>query len=679
MMKFRSRGSKSSRDGSRGSGSRGKAEYFGGSNNNHQRPHSADIADMSPRSVTTSTHPETETQGSGYGGGGEFLRRSSDQFDNRFDRQIRVPISSDGRIRPVYEAPTQHARTRSLSAHRASQLILNGGGIKILGREEHVAVQDEPQSSPYRRARSQGRPVQRSYSQRQEHQQQQQQVQHIESIDSSEISGSEKKRKSKMEKIRQLQAKNELYKEEFKRVQKDRKRLRKELEAKSDEIASLGKKIDERLTEVSRLKEELSDVLLQLERTDHDAEKDQTTIAQLSDELEKTKDELSQALKRVSDYKNDVSDLREYVRRKDDQIEALTREVSSQEDRIRSLQEENRELSKSVSNGHKDGKIVDELVGENKKLQDELGATLQRAATMVKEREDAIADLLKENDEIKEMLSVREAKDRETTRVTQEDLDQMREELDTVNTSLEQVQDRNVLLEEEIEAWLARGSEMESMLDKLNGDLESWQKKAKDAEDELAGVTKKLTDAKSDCDSTRSALARAEVKHKDAVASLESRHKDQIANMERKHKAAIAEIQERALVERMEKKESSADSQHAMLLQAVAERQRKSSSSSAGGQQRSWRRFLSKGEVEGEEYVEEDLDENQRRIKDLEATKVFQDEEIRQLKSELVRLRSSYNEAMYMSKKKIERLMEENEAYAEKTKALEKAVHDASR
>jgi DNA repair exonuclease SbcCD ATPase subunit len=466
-------------------------------------------------------------------------------------------------------------------------------------------------------------------------------------VESASEGADKPQRKSKMEKIRQLQAKNELYKEEFKRVQKDRKKLKKELELKNNEVTSLTREIDLRIEETSRLKVQLAEALMKVELSDD--RRDSVSVSMLSKEVAQTKDDLAAALRRVSTLKNELSDMQEVVRRKDQQIESLSDEVAVLERTISELRSETTQRAvedKTTSADPQSNKMVNDLVDENKKLQDELSSTLERATSMVKEREDAIADLLKENDELKALLSDHINENESTS---PELVEHLQKELHRVTTALEETQDRNLLLEEEIEAWLSRGNEMEGVLDRLNQDLETWQEKARAAEGSVSTLEGQVVDAKAAAASSR-----------EARRDADARHKAELEQLKVKHEAELKELQERAFADRVEKQ--STESPQAMLLQrAVADRMKKAKPSS-------WRKFLKPGDED------ESLDDNQKRIRELEAQKAEQEEEIKALKSDLVRLRSSFNEAAYVSKKKIDQLTDDNEAYAQKVKSLQELI-----
>jgi len=475
-----------------------------------------------------------------------------------------------------------------------------------------------------------------------------------------------RKRKSKMEKIRQLQAKNELYKEEFKRVQKDRKKLKKELESKNQEIAAFANEIDTHIAETSRLKSKLSEAMKQLGETNYDGKEDKANINKLSNELIQTKNELSAALRRVSDLKEEIHDLKDASREKEHQIENLSLELGEEQRRIIDLQEEINELrdvlDQQDEQGKKNEKVIKGLVDENEKLQAELGSTVDRAAKMVKEREDAISDLLRENDEVRKLLSEQKGPD-----ITQEDLEQLQKELTSANQHLEEAQDRNLVLEEELEALISKGSETEGILDRLNNDLETWQQRAKQAEATVQVLETQAIDAKAAAESAREALTNAQAKHQADVSEIENRYTAEIADLVARHKAEIAEADAKLLEERA-LKNSATESQQAMLLQAaVAGRKKKE-----GADKQGWRFLLKTTESEDEQ------DEKLKRLKELEDENKTQAEEIKNLKSEMVRLRSTYNETSYMAKKKIERLTDENEAYATRIAQLEEIIRGSS-
>jgi chromosome segregation ATPase len=553
---------------------------------------------------------------------------------------------------------------RAASVGRSSQS--QGSGMRIMGTTTSLTGSMRSRST--------------------ERQTQPQRPEAVSSNDSSEKSG--EKRKSKMEKIRQLQTKNELYKTEFKRVQKDRKLLKKEVEAKNIEIESMTKDIDAHISETSILKLKLSQALQEIHHNQEDQRRDLAMVKTVSRDLSDAKQRLDQALSRVGTLKDDLDDMREQVRQKDEQIEDFKGEIRNQIKLVQVLEVENTRLRKSAEEDKNDDGKVEELQSEKKKLQTELGNTLDRAAAMVKEREDAISDLLKENEEMKRLIS---AHDEKTTAADQQVLLQLKAEAETASMELEEAQDRIAMLEEEIEGWIVRTGEMEPEIVRLQDEVEAWQRKASAAQEVIAVVEENAKEKASEAAEAKKALAEMEARHRTAIADFETKHKSIVADAKSKHLSALADAESRyratlTEVGARQVTESAADedsqgssrasvsdtsdahSRQAMhLQQAVAARQSKTAAADSSG----WRSAIS-GFMK-----EEELDENQKRIKELEAMNTDKEEEIRKLKSETVRLSSGYKEILYVNKKKIEQLGSENEAYALKTAALEFQLAEA--
>jgi chromosome segregation ATPase len=556
---------------------------------------------------------------------------------------------------------------RAVSTGRSSQ----GSGLRIVGTTIATSVGSSQRSG------STGR------------QMQMQRTEAVSSTDSTEKSG-DNKRKSKMEKIRQLQSKNELYKTEFKRVQKDRKLLKKEVEAKNTEIESLTTEIDSRISETSALQLKLSEALQEMDNNQEDQRRDLAMVKTVSRDLSESKYQLDQALSRVGTLKDDLVDMKQKVKQKDDEIDHLTGEVSKHIKRAQVVEAENIRLRKSAEEDtNDDGDKVEELQNEKKKLQTELGNTLDRAAAMVKEREEAISDLLKENEEMKRLISTHEEK---VTAADQEVLMQLKAEAETANMELEEAQDRTAMLEEEIEGWISRSGEMETDIVRLKDEVEAWQRKATAAQEVVAVVEENANEKTTEAAEAQKALAEMEARHRTAIADFETKHKSILAEARSKHLLALADAESkyRATLNEVESRQvvtgesaddesqgssrasisetSDAASRQAMhLQQAVAARQSKSAAADSTG----WRSAISGFMKTGEE---EELDENQKRIKELEALNDAKEEEIKRLKSETVRLSSGYKEIMYVNKKKIERLESENEDHALKTAALERQL-----
>lgn len=471
---------------------------------------------------------------------------------------------------------------------------------------------------------------------------------------------SPKKRKSKMEKILQLQEKNQRYKDEFRKVQKDRKALKKELEQKKLETAALAKEIDTYMSESSMLKLKLSEALQQLDRTDQDERKDKSAIQKLQKELSAARSDYNAAVSRVARMREEVEVMKVSVARKDEQIKSLTAEVSEQSALVDSLQMELIALKKN----HLDKAEYHQLQSENERLNKELGDTLQNASAMVKEREDAIADLLKENDEMKQLVAEQnqeqgsvESKSGDCEDAMKAEIAQLRTELDTAAAALEEAQDRTVLLEEDIEAWIARGSEMEHETERLRDDVEAWQSKAEAAEETIAVVEASARDS-----------AKKVVHLETAMSEAERRHKEQLQEQDRRHKEAMWDLKERTeqRIAEAEKAAKPKCNPQEDALRLAMEKKKAKESANPGN---SW--GLISQLRGGKSEDSDDLSDDQKKIKTLERTNAEQAADLEKAKSDLVQLLSTHRDTKYTNEKRIEQLVEENKAYAAKQRAME--------
>mmetsp|Transcript_20189 Transcript_20189/g.43604 ORF Transcript_20189/g.43604 Transcript_20189/m.43604 type:complete len:587 (-) Transcript_20189:223-1983(-) len=473
----------------------------------------------------------------------------------------------------------------------------------------------------------------------------------------------EKKKKTKLEKIEQLQAKNSLYKEEFKRVQKDRKQLKKELETKNGEIDSLNNEIDQQTAEISRLKSQLSDALHRSTATAGAAttgtSEDASELNQLYEKYQRTKTELDRLTQKEYGHRQEMEDIKVAVQEKEDEIRLLKDETAELRKEIRQSQDENRKLkSKSVEVSSQDKQIA-EMEEERARLQAELQTTVDSASVMVKEREEAIADLLKENDELKSLIASKEMELEEKKLAAESDdtedpIAQVRQEqLGQVRRELEESQDRNVLLEEELESWTKRGDDMEKEIVRLK--------------DELEQSTEKLNAAKQNAESSETRAMKAMEDATVAKVALEEATEDfqtRMTEVSMKHKAAILEVKSKYAEQQ---NDGAGDAQAEALRSAVAKRQQ------AGDNKSSWFGF---GGGDGAKSDDATDDEKAEQIRDLMSLSQQQETEIKTLKSDLVQLRTTSNENNYKNKKVMERLEHENETYAQRVAELEQRIKE---
>lgn len=500
----------------------------------------------------------------------------------------------------------------------------------------------QSRSPTRRRAKSTGRPERRGQIA-------------VSTADRYEETQQPKKRKSKMEKIVQLQEKNQRYKDEFRKVQKDRKSLKRELENKKLETAALTKEIDTHITETSILKLKLSEALQQLDKTDQFERKDKSSISKLQRELSQAKGDYSSAVSRISRMREEVEKYKVSVQRKDDQIRHLSKQITDQSREIDDLH--SKLIDSQNQSGNPDQDDIDELKSEKKKLEAELSSTLDRASNMVKEREDAIAELLRENDELKSKKL--QGSDVQSGGVNENEIHALRAELEVSAKQLEETQDRNILLEDELEAWEKKGEYLEGEIRKLRDDSEAWRQKAEAAEDAMHVCEESAQESAKKANHLETALKEADELHEQQLRELEHKHTESILDLKEKAAQKFGEAE----------KAAASNPQDMMLQKAVAARKEKQAK---GG----WGSVLNRV-VKND--GDSELTEEQKRIKELEAISGDQENDIKKLKSDMVKLKSTYNDTLYNNKKHIEQLELENQRYAATQKALELEIESLKR
>jgi chromosome segregation ATPase len=560
-----------------------------------------------------------------FGNFNEFSEEQQDSFNNSNPSNAKnISLYSDFNVSSSFRS-----NTRSRSVQRTLQ--------QDDGKEPLVVVAPAP-----RRSRSTGRSDFRERGA---------QLQNFESnnLPTAKISIEEPKRKSKMEKIFQLQEKNQRYKYEFRKVQKDRKAIKVELENKKLEAVALKKEVETSATEISMLKQKLTSALQELDRSDLADRKDKSLMLKLQKDLAMVRSEHNDSIARVARMREELESMKILLEEKDEKIQFLTTELSEQLSVVDGLHLEIIELKQ---NEGKSSVADDEFKEENCRLQTELGETLERASSMVKEREDAIADLLKENEDLKRMLSERGVGGDELSSALNE-VTHLRDELSIAAAALEEAQDRNVLLEEDVEAWIVKKEEMESEIQRLNDEVEAWQAKTAAAERSMAVVETSAQESAKKAVALGKALTEAEQKYKDHLQEQERRHMDALLDQKEKITQQLMEANEVA----------QPNPQELMLQKAVADRKAKDAAAKGSGLWGSVRR------VQGD--AEDELTADQKRIKELEVINADQEDEIKKTKSEMVKLRSTYNDTMYTNKKRIEQLEQEKSMHEAKQQALE--------
>lgn len=569
-----------------------------------------------------------------------------------FDAISPAPIDSNGDIRRYddeimeeTEEPTEkdydfdydsYYQTKSPASDRETRNKQSVKDHPSILRQRAKSVQRPMQGSSYRRRRSSSRRMSSTRraasvgrTERFHSSMPNMTVTDATANDLHESGLSSKKRKSKMEKILQLQEKNQRYKDEYRKIQKDRKALKKALEKKKSSIEALSKECETQASESKVLKLKLSEALQQLDKADVNERSGGDVIASLKSELADSKADYTAAVSRLTRMRDDYEKMKQKVAQRDEKLNVLKHDLAEATKRIDSLEFEldTMQKSKELMVPKEEYQEQQEEIG---RLQLELSSTLQRASTMVKEREDAISDLLRENEDMKKQIGSNDGVNEEMN----EEVQALRTELEETSRSLEQSQDRTLVLEEEVEAWISKSQENDAELVRLRLENEDWQKKHVDAVDAVSVAE----------ESARNSTNRA-IELENELIQTRQVHEEQIDDLERKHTEALLDQKEKAqkLLKEAEKDVAS-NPQEMMLQKAVADRKAKENNGSWGLMQR----------VRGD--GKSSLSPEAQRIKELEELLASQSEELLQMKSEMVRMKTSYNDTLYKNKKRIEEL-----------------------
>ncbi|CAB9520750.1 oligomeric mucus gel-forming [Seminavis robusta] len=292
--------------------------------------------------------------------------------------------------------------------------------------------------------------------------------------DSFLVESATKIKMTKMEKIKQLQSKNERYKEEYKKTYLEKKEFKKKYEDKKMEVASLTMEIESYMKETALLKKQLSQLTNEIDNAEGSTRKDMAMVAKLQKELKQTRADLKEALGRIADRKIQSSELKEITKRKDEQIQSLTLEVSQQIEEVQKLQAQlsvqdmgstaSSQIARDGTVSPNNNQIITELKEENKNMKDELSMTLNRAAEMVKNRESTIEILRKENHELKELMDIRDQDDDRTT---------TSEKIQRRETTIEQLQTEIAGLKETLEESAEEKEQLKDVIRSREAELKN--------------------------------------------------------------------------------------------------------------------------------------------------------------------------------------------------------------
>ena len=182
-------------------------------------------------------------------------------------------------------------------------------------------------------------------------------------LTTQETSGDGVKRKTKLDKIHELQAKCERYKKEWIEVTKGKKIYRKELEENKKQVASLTKEIDTNLVETATLKKNLSESINNLDRVQNEQRKERTDFSNSAKELAEARIDHAKALNETREHRAELDDLEKKLSEKDTRISILVEDLQISKEKADDLDKDvafaENEIIKLEDDLHK---LEDELI-----------------------------------------------------------------------------------------------------------------------------------------------------------------------------------------------------------------------------------------------------------------------------------------------------------------------------
>lgn len=136
-----------------------------------------------------------------------------------------------------------------------------------------------------------------------------------------------KKKKTKLEKIHELNAKCERYKIEWINASKEKKKFRKELHSVQVDIVSLNMEIDTHKAEADILRRQLTESLQKLDETEQEKREELTQYANATKELAQSRIDYTKSLNDVRELRIEMDKLESTIREKDTHIDSLKDEL----------------------------------------------------------------------------------------------------------------------------------------------------------------------------------------------------------------------------------------------------------------------------------------------------------------------------------------------------------------
>ena len=142
------------------------------------------------------------------------------------------------------------------------------------------------------------------------------------------------RRKTKAEKIVELQEKYERYKKEWIQATKEKNKALKDLSQSKLEVLSLTKEIDTQVSEVGILRQNLADALHKMDKLTDEQLKERSHHAFISKELAQARIDHTRALSEARGLRGDLDRAEEFIAERDRKVASLTVSVENQMEKV---------------------------------------------------------------------------------------------------------------------------------------------------------------------------------------------------------------------------------------------------------------------------------------------------------------------------------------------------------
>lgn len=257
----------------------------------------------------------------------------------------------------------------------------------------------------------------------------------------------EKIKKTKLEKIHELQAKCDRYKKEWIDACNDKRRFRRDLETAKVEAMSLSKQVETHITETTILQKNLSEALLKLDQTQEEQRKERTDHSNTAKDLAQARIDHAKSVNECREGRSQLDHLAHQLADRDREISALKAELQTSKETVENLEADIAYADEQIEKLEQDIKTIQEEVhmyrqaadksdtsGEDgnaenlRVVRDEMEKRLhEERENRLDEKQRKLDERMKQFEEEKERyLEIQQAKEREYLERTEREVEKSR-------------------------------------------------------------------------------------------------------------------------------------------------------------------------------------------------------------------------------------------------------------